>query len=115
MMEHRKWTSAQGLSIVQRKKKDGRGLKTLLDMCSEGLFKKGYDSLSEIEKNKVNYTILESAGRDNTKFTTGTKRMLIMGKLGVLVTAALASYQILEAENKPKEAARQGMIVVGER
>ena len=37
--------------------------------------------------------------------------MLIMGKLGVLVTAALATYQILNAENKPKEAARQGIIV----
>ncbi|MHC8387024.1 hypothetical protein ACYZTM_02985 [Pseudomonas sp. MDT2-39-1] len=111
MMEHRKVTSAQGLAIVQRKKKDGKGLKTLLDMYAESLFQKGYDSLSEVEKNKVHYAILESSGRDNAKFTTGTKKMLIMGKLGVLVTAALATYQILDAENKPKEAARQGIIV----
>jgi F420-0:gamma-glutamyl ligase-like protein len=34
-----------------------------------------------------------------------------MGKLGVVVTAALATYQILNAENKPKEAACQGIIV----
>ncbi len=111
MMEHRKFTSAQGLAIVQRKKKEGKGLKTLLDMYSENLFQKGYDSLSEVEKNKVHYAILESSGRDNAKFTTGTKKMLIMGKLGVLVTAALATYQILNADNKPKEAARQGIIV----
>jgi hypothetical protein len=111
MMEHRKLTSTQGLAIVQRKKKEGKGLKTLLDMYAESLFQKGYDSLSEVEINKVHYTILESSGRDNAKFTTGTKKMLIMGKLGVLVTAALATYQILDAENKPKEAARQGMIV----
>lgn len=56
-------------------------------------------------------SFLESSGRDNAKFTTGTKKMLIMGKLGVLVTAALATYQILNADNKPKEAARQGIIV----
>lgn len=111
MMEHRKFTSAQGLAIVQKKKGEGKGLKTLLNMYSENLFQKGYDSLSDIEKNKVHYTILESSGRDNAKFTTGTKKMLIMGKLGVLVTAALATYQILNADNKPKEAARQGIIV----
>ncbi|MED7667306.1 hypothetical protein GXB78_08860 [Pseudomonas moraviensis subsp. stanleyae] len=111
MMEHRKFTSAQGLAIAQRKKKDGKGLKTLLDIYSENLFQKGYDSLSDVEKNKVHYAILESSGRDNARFTAGTKKMLIMGKLGVLVTAALATYQILNADNKPKEAARQGIIV----
>ncbi|MBC3209102.1 hypothetical protein HU755_20045 [Pseudomonas sp. SWRI111] len=111
MMEHRKFTSAQGLAIAQRKKKDGKGLKTLLDIYSENLFQKGYDSLSDVEKNKVHYAILESSGRDNARFTAGTKKMLVMGKLGVLVTAALATYQILKADNKPKEAARQGIIV----
>lgn len=111
MMEHRKFTSAQGLAIAQRKKKDGKGLKTLLDIYAENLFQKGYDSLSDIEKNKVHYAILESSGRDNARFTAGTKKMLIMGKLGVLVTAALATYQILNADNKPKEAARQGIII----
>lgn len=111
MMEHRKFTSAQGLAIAQRKKKDGKALKTLLDIYSENLFQKSYDSLSEVEKNKVHYAILESSGRDNTKFSAGTKKMLVMGKLGVLVTAALATYQILNAENKPKEVARQGIIV----
>ncbi|SDT48949.1 hypothetical protein [Pseudomonas granadensis] len=111
MMEHRKFTSAQGLAIAQRKKKEGKGLKTLLDIYAENLFQKGYDSLSDIEKNKVHYAILESSGRDNARFTAGTKKMLIMGKLGVLVTAALATYQILNADNKPKEAARQGIIV----
>lgn len=65
------------------------------------------------QQQKVHYTILEAAGRDDAKFTKGTKKMLIMGKLGVLVTAALATYQILEADNKPKEAARQGIIVGG--
>jgi hypothetical protein len=111
MMEHRKFTSAQGLAIAQRKKKDGKGLKTLLDIYSENFFQKGYDSLSDVEKNRVHYAILESSGRDNARFTAGTKKMLVMGKLGVLVTAALATYQILNADNKPKEAARQGIII----
>lgn len=113
LVEHRKWTSAQGLAVVQRKKKDGRTLKWLLDRYSNDLFKRSYESLSAAEQRKVHYTILEAAGRDDAKFTQGTKKMVIMGKLGVLVTAALATYQILNAENKPKETARQGIIVGG--
>lgn len=113
MMEHRKFTSAQGLAIVQKKKADGRTLQSLFDRYSERLFKKPYNSLTAAEQTKVHYTILEAAGRDDVKFTKGTQKMLIMGKLGVLVTAALATYQILNAENKPKEAARQGIIVGG--
>lgn len=111
LIEHRKWTSAQGLAVVQRKKKDGRTLKWLLDRYSNELFKKSYESLSAAEQKKVHYTILESAGRDDAKFTKGTQKMMIMGKLGVLVTAALATYQILSAENKTKETARQGIVV----
>jgi hypothetical protein len=113
LMEHRKWTSAQGLAVVQKKKSDGRTLKWVLDRYSNDLFKKSYESLSAAEQKKVHYIILEAAGRDDAKFTKGTKKMMIMGKLGILVTAALATYQILNAENKPKEAARQGIIVGG--
>jgi 23S rRNA maturation mini-RNase III len=113
LTEHRKLTSAQGLAVVQKKKQDGRTLKWLLDRYSNDLFKKSYETLSAAEQQKVHYTILEAAGRDDAKFTKGTKKMVIMGKLGVLVTAALATYQILEADNKPKEAARQGIIVGG--
>jgi 23S rRNA maturation mini-RNase III len=111
MMEHRKFTSAQGLAIVQKKKTDGRTLQSLFDRYSQHLFKKPYDSLSHTEQSKVHYTILEAAGRDDAKFTKGTQRMQLIGKLGILVTASLATYQILNADNKPKEAARQGIIV----
>jgi len=88
-------------------------LQSLFGRYSERLFKKTYNSLTAAEQSKVHYTILEAAGRDDVKFTKGTQKMLIMGKLRVLVTAALATYQILNAENKPKEAARQGIIVGG--
>lgn len=111
MMEHRKFTSAQGLAIVQKKKSDGRTLQSLFDRYSERLFKKPYHTLSSAEQAKVHYSILEAAGRDDAKFTKGTKKMLIMGKLGALITAALATYQILNADNKVKETARQSIII----
>jgi hypothetical protein len=93
LMEHRKVTSAQGLAVVQKKKPD--------------------NLLTSAEQSKVHYTILEAAGRDDTRFSNGTKKMQLMGKLGILITAALATYQILNAENKIKETARQGLIVGG--
>ncbi|PWE45198.1 hypothetical protein C9I50_04290 [Pseudomonas prosekii] len=111
MMEHRAFTSAQGLAVVQKKKADGRTVQSLLDRYSKNLFKKSYESLTPAEQSKVHYTILEAAGRDDSRFTSGTKKMRLMGKLGILVTAALASYQILNAENKTKETARQGIII----
>ena len=113
LMEHRKVTSAQGLAVVQKKKPEGRVLQDLLDKYSEQLFKKDYNLLTSAEQSKVHYTILEAAGRDDTSFSNGTKKMQLMGKLGILITAALATYQILNAENKVKETARQGLIVGG--
>jgi hypothetical protein len=113
LMEHRKVTSAQGLAVVQKKKPEGRVLQDLLDKYSKQLFKKDYNLLTSAEQSKVHYTILEAAGRDDTRFSNGTKKMQLMGKLGILITAALATYQILNAENKIKETARQGLIVGG--
>jgi hypothetical protein len=113
LMEHRKVTSAQGLAVVQKKKPEGRVLQDLLDKYSKQLFKKDYNLLTSAEQSKVHYTILEAAGRDDTSFSNGTKKMQLMGKLGILITAALATYQILNAENKVKETARQGLIVGG--
>lgn len=36
-----------------------------------------------------------------------------MGRVGILITASLATYETLNAENKPKEAIRQGMQIGG--
>jgi outer membrane lipoprotein SlyB len=39
--------------------------------------------------------------------------MRVMGKVFIVVTAAIASYSIINAENKPKEAIKQGAIISG--
>lgn len=113
MLEHRKFTSAQGLAIVQKKKPDGRTLASLFDRYAQQLFKKKYEALTQTEKTKIHYTILEAAGRDDASVTKGTQKMRMMGKIGILVTAALATYEILNADNKVKETARQGLIIGG--
>ncbi|MEN9658186.1 MAG: hypothetical protein RL571_1651 [Pseudomonadota bacterium] len=113
MDETRAYTSAQGLAVVERKKPVGATREMLLNKYSEKVFNKQYINLSENQKEKVYYSIIESSARDNTKFTTGTKVMKMMGKVGILVTASLAVGSIIIAENKTKEAVKQGGILVG--
>jgi hypothetical protein len=111
MAEHRKFTSAQGLAAAELKKKDPPPISKLLDKYSQTNFNIDYDKLSESQKSKVHYSIVESSGRDNARVTKGTQRMRIIGKVGILVTATLATYEIVSADNKVKETARQGLIV----
>lgn len=85
----------------------------ILDRYSNRLSGRDYKNLSADQKSKVYYAILESSGRDNAAVSNGTKIMRVMGKVGILVTAAYATYEILNADNLAKEAARQTIVVSG--
>jgi hypothetical protein len=69
--------------------------------------------LTDAEKSKVHYLILKKSGVDNAKVTRGTKMMKVTGKVAWIVTAAFAASEIYKANNKPKEAGRQGIILGG--
>jgi hypothetical protein len=111
--ETRAVTSAQALAYAQHLKKEGLSQEVLLNDKSLKLFKKPFAKLSQIEKDKVFYAIIESAGRDRPKVTAGTKKMKIMGKVGLIVTAALAVHAIAIADNKTKETIKQGGVLAG--
>lgn len=113
MFEHRKWTSAHGLAIAQKKKGSGKTHIENLNEKSQAQFNKNYEQLSSSQKKEVLYRALERSGGGNTKFTAGTKIMTAMGKVGIIVTAAIATYQILNADDKAKETARQVTILSG--
>jgi hypothetical protein len=111
MAEHRKLTSAPALARAEQYKKTPPTLPQLFEKYATDTFGQSYESLSVDQKKQIHYKVIESSGRDNVRFTKGTERLRIMGKVGVLVTAAFATYDILNAENKVKETARQGMII----
>jgi len=113
MLEHRKFTSAQGLAFAERKKKLPPTLQEVLDRYANRLTNTNYENLSVEQKGKVYYAILESSGRDNAGVSSGTKKMQVMGKVGILVTAAFAAYEIINADNKVKEVSRQTIIAGG--
>lgn len=113
MAEHRKFTSAQGLAFAERKKRVPPTLESLLNDSSIDKFKTEYKNLSKPQKTAIHYEIIESSGRPNAKVSKGTKQMRVIGKVSILVTATLATYEIVSAENKTKEVARQGLILSG--
>lgn len=108
MAEHRKITSITGLAKAQQHKKTPPTLPHLFEKYATNKYGKSYEVLSVDQKQQIHYEIIESSGRDNAKFTKGSDRLRIMGKVGILVTAAFATYEILNADNKIKETARPG-------
>ncbi|KMJ43571.1 hypothetical protein AB204_19005 [Xenorhabdus khoisanae] len=113
MAEHRKFTSAQGLAFAERHKKSPPTFENLMDKYSQKKFGKVFGSLTPNQKNSIFYEIIEASSRDNPKFTTANKRLKIIGKVGTIFTAILATHEILNAENKPKEAVKQGIQIGG--
>lgn len=113
MVETRKVTSAQALPFAQVKKADGLAMDALLDRYAQRLFNKPFRLLGEAEKDRAYYAVIESAGRSNVRVTIGTARIRTAGKVGILLTATLAGYAIVTANDRMTEAARQGTVVGG--
>ncbi|HGN9372041.1 TPA: hypothetical protein ACK11E_002048 [Citrobacter pasteurii] len=113
MEEHRKYTSSTGLSFAEKHKKTPPKLDELYNKYAFKKFNSSFRKLTAQQKNTIHYEIIESSARDNPKFTASNKRLKVMGKVGVLITASLATYEILNAENKPKESIKQGVQIGG--
>jgi hypothetical protein len=87
--------------------------KTLEGLQEEGALKKfgrSFEELEESERNEVLLGIIESAGRSRASVTAASLRLGRLGKGLVVLSIAIAIYQIATAEDKLKETVR----VVGE-
>ena len=113
MAEHRKLTSVQGLARAEQIKRAPPSIPDLFERYAQQTYGRSYDSLSADQQRRIHYSVIEASGRSNATVTKGTQRLRMIGKVGVLVTAAFATHEILNAENKPKETMRQGMIIGG--
>lgn len=113
MAESRKITSPQGLAVATVLKKESRGIEYYFNKYANKLFEKEYDQLTEIQKTKVQYAVIEASGRSNAKVTSSNKKLKIMGKVCIIITASIAIYSVIEAENKIREAHIQTGIIVG--
>jgi len=113
LVETRKVTSSWGKAIVEKRKPLGPTLEESLNKYSLRLFKKPYAALSVAEKDKANYAVVASAGRNDINFTDGTRLLKNAARGTILLTGGLAAYAILAADDKVTAASRQGTVIQG--
>lgn len=111
MAQTRQKTSVPGLAIAQKRKIISPTLEKLLDDKASKQFGKGFAALGTEQKSAMYYEIVESSARPNTGFNTLNKVLKVSGKVLIVVTVAYATYEIVNAENKQKEAIKQGVTI----
>lgn len=113
MAEARLKTSTHGLAIAEKRKIVSPALEALLDQKANKKFGRRFVDLGVDQKNAMYYEIVESSARPNIKFNTLNKVLKVSGKVLIVVTIAYATYEIANADNKPKEAIKQGIAIGG--
>lgn len=113
MAETRKRTSVHGRAIAESRKSVTPTLEKLLDEKATRKFGKIFAELNPEQKNSMYYEIVESSARPDAKFNTLNKVLRVSGKVLIVVTITYATFEIANAENKPKEAIKQGITIAG--
>lgn len=113
MAEVRAKTSVHGLAVAEFKKKVPPSLEQLLDEKSIEKFGEKFAGLDGKRKKVMYYEIVESSARPAAKFNTLNKVLKVSGKVLIVVTIAYATYEIANADNKQKEAIKQGIAIGG--
>ncbi|WDD94314.1 hypothetical protein Bsp3421_004432 [Burkholderia sp. FERM BP-3421] len=109
-VEYRRYTSAIGVASAEKIKLKSRGFDYYLDKYARREFNQPFSALTERERNKVYYVVIEAAGRPNDDVNAAIRRMRVMAKVAMLVTSLFAVGAIIHADKKVKEAARQSSI-----
>ncbi len=85
----------------------------LLNEKSTKKFGKIFTELNSEQKTSMYYEIVESSARPDARFNTLNKALRVSGKVLIVVTITYATYEIINADNKPKEAIKQGITIAG--
>ncbi|WP_233828858.1 hypothetical protein [Paraburkholderia sp. ZP32-5] len=110
-VEYRRYTSAQGVAAAEEIKLKAKEFDFYLNKYAKGRYNRQFIDLSESERAAVYYDVISASGRDNAKVTTKSVRLMKQARSMVLITGAVAVWEITDAKNHVKEAARQGNII----
>jgi hypothetical protein len=104
-----------GRALAQRLKSEGRTLNELVARKTVQLFGRGanFSRLSVAQQNAVYAAIVDSAGRSNPQITARMWRVSVAGRALLLVSVALAVYNIATAEDHVAAAQREGALLGG--
>jgi len=111
MAQVRAKTSVHGLAVAQARKTIPAKLESILNEKSIGKYGGKFAALDAGRKKSIYYEIVESSARPATQFNTLNKALNVSGKVLVIVTIVYATYEVASADNKPKEAIKQGIMV----
>ena len=106
-------SSPTGRAYAMRLKGQGRTLAELTEKYAGRLFRKPFAALSEAQQAAVYFEIVSAGGRADPAVMGLSKTLGKIGRRLFLVALAVAVYEIHEAEDKPREVLRQGMLAGG--
>lgn len=106
----RRRSSAVARAYAMQLKKDGLSIGKLAERYAQRLFHKPFNVLTESQQTSVYLEIINAAGRGNTAVAVFAETLGKAGRRLVLVSLAVATYEIYEAEDKPREIVRQGSL-----
>lgn len=111
LKETRALTSVQGRAVVEWRKKESPALEALLEKNAMSRFGMRFADLDLSQRDVVHYMIVESSARPSIFFNILNKTLAVVGKVLIVVTIAYAAYEIMNADNKLKEAITQGATI----
>lgn len=97
-----------GRAHAQALKATGRTLRELEEYYAQKLLKKAFDTLSQAEKNQVWMEIVEASGRPRPTMNIKAAQLAKAGRALVFVSVAFAVYNIATAENRGRQAVKEG-------
>lgn len=101
-------TSAFGNAIARWLKQRGLTLAELEARYARDLYGRPFHDLSRAQRDRVWLHITRRAGATNSRVNAAMRAAPRAGRAFLLLSVAIAVYQVAEAEDKAREAARQG-------
>lgn len=103
-------SSPVGRAYAMKLKRYGRSMAELTEKYAQRKYRKAFEALSESQRAKIYLEIVKSAGRPDPTVAKLAQKLGKIGRRLFLVSLAVAVYEIYEAEDKPREVTRQGII-----
>lgn len=100
-----------GKALARDLKPDGKTLMSLEQTYAQRLFGKSFEVLTAAEKESVWTQIIHKAGASNPKVSMRMKLFGVAGRGLLIATLAISVYNIVEAEDKTRQTAKEGVTI----
>ncbi|WP_157643721.1 hypothetical protein [Burkholderia ubonensis] len=97
-------------AYATRIKGKGRSLSFLAEKYAQVRYSIPFGALSEQQQASVYADIIRASGRPDQNIMKLAEKMGRAGRRALLVSLAIAAYEVAESDNKPREVARQGTL-----